>query len=66
MPQENEYVLSPVERQLISEIDTAKQNLEQQKQGALQLIMRTHGFEGTWSLIGDKLVKQILNLEGNQ
>jgi len=57
-PEVTEHKLTPGELSLISEYVSAIRDLEQQKQGALQLIVRANGLEGPWALTGDKLVKQ--------
>lgn len=57
-PETSEYVLSPEERTLLAEYLNAIRDLEAQKNGALQLIVRSRKLEGTWNLIGtEKLVK---------
>lgn len=54
----NEYALSADEFALIAEYENAIRDLTSQKQGALQLIVRSRKLEGTWSLVGGRLVKQ--------
>jgi hypothetical protein len=58
-PQE-EYPLNAAEVKLLGEYEAAIADLNSQKKGALQLIVRAHALEGVWALdlAGRRLIRQ--------
>ena len=55
----NEYTLSEIEFRTISNLNQRIFELEQQRKGALELILNTHNLQGAWQLRGDKLVRGV-------
>lgn len=53
-----EYEFTPEELALINDYHSGIERLNQQLTGAIQMVCKTKGFKGQWSLEGNKLVKK--------
>ena len=60
--EKTEYILTPEELAMISEIEMTIQNLSQQLQGALRLVMAQQGLVGDWDF--DRGAKKLVRRTG--